>query len=580
MDDFQLSDKQLKKILDIKSDLYRYIENNLWIRTKSGKLEVLVPNKPQKALIDYVLYCLELGIPVRVILLKARQMGLSTIVEAICYWWTSTNKHQTAVIIGHEDTSAKNLYMMFRRYYDNSNPIFKPSVKYNTRSDLTFERYDDGGNQVGLGSVIKTATAKNTSAGRSDTVQFLHASEVGEWENGEELIASLMQTIPDLPNTFIFLESTAKGKGNYFHKEWRNAEKGENNFVPFFFPWWLIDEYEVYDDEDIGTLSEYEEFLISLFKKGFNTFSGDHYAVTEEQYIPKIKFYRRKSRDFASDPTRMYQEYPSVAKEAFVASGANVFPVLELEKMEHQTLEVDEYDYYNLKTGDNHEDYILDRIEYDPRVEDFTAVAPLKVFDLPEPGKEYVIGADVAEGLKNGDFSVAEVVETTSMKTVARWRGHCDPDRFGEILGALGALYNHALIGVEVNNHGLTTVQKLRDTYYTNLYKREKGYDEDFEEPTSNLGWKTDVRTKRLAIDDLIRIIREGLNEEKDMVFVEEAFAFVRDIRGRMNAEEGEHDDTVMAKAITFQLFNWGDNDISKLAVIKKLKKHKVINNV
>ena len=580
MDDFQLSDKQLKKILDIKSDLYRYIENNLWIRTKSGKLERLVPNKPQKALIDYVLYCLELGIPVRVILLKARQMGLSTIVEAICYWWTSTNKHQTAVIIGHEDTSAKNLYMMFRRYYDNSNPIFKPSVKYNTRSDLTFERYDDGGNQVGLGSVIKTATAKNTSAGRSDTVQFLHASEVGEWENGEELIASLMQTIPDLPNTFIFLESTAKGKGNYFHKEWRNAEKGENNFVPFFFPWWLIDEYEVYDDEDIGTLSEYEEFLISLFKKGFNTFSGDHYAVTEEQYIPKIKFYRRKSKDFASDPTRMYQEYPSVAKEAFVASGANVFPVLELEKMEHQTLEVDEYDYYNLKTGDNHEDYILDRIEYDPRVEDFTAVAPLKVFDLPEPGKEYVIGADVAEGLKNGDFSVAEVVETTSMKTVARWRGHCDPDRFGEILGALGALYNHALIGVEVNNHGLTTVQKLRDTYYTNLYKREKGYDEDFEEPTSNLGWKTDVRTKRLAIDDLIRIIREGLNEEKDIVFVEEAFAFVRDIRGRMNAEEGEHDDTVMAKAITFQLFNWGDNDISKLAVIKKLKKHKVINNV
>lgn len=580
MDDFQLSDKQLKKILDIKSDLYRYIENNLWIRTKSGKLERLVPNKPQKALIDYVLYCLELGIPVRVILLKARQMGLSTIVEAICYWWTSTNKHQTAVIIGHEDTSAKNLYMMFRRYYDNSNPIFKPSVKYNTRSDLTFERYDDGGNQVGLGSVIKTATAKNTSAGRSDTVQFLHASEVGEWENGEELIASLMQTIPDLPNTFIFLESTAKGKGNYFHKEWRNAEKGENNFVPFFFPWWLIDEYEVYDDEDIGTLSEYEEFLISLFKKGFNTFSGDRYTVTEEQYIPKIKFYRRKSKDFASDPTRMYQEYPSVAKEAFVASGANVFPVLELEKMEHQTLEVDEYDYYNLKTGDNHEDYILDRIEYDPRVEDFTAVAPLKVFDLPEPGKEYVIGADVAEGLKNGDFSVAEVVETTSMKTVARWRGHCDPDRFGEILGALGALYNHALIGVEVNNHGLTTVQKLRDTYYTNLYKREKGYDEDFEEPTSNLGWKTDVRTKRLAIDDLIRIIREGLNEEKDMVFVEEAFAFVRDIRGRMNAEEGEHDDTVMAKAITFQLFNWGDNDISKLAVIKKLKKHKVINNV
>lgn len=576
MDEYKLSEKQKQKILDIKNDIYRYIENNLWIRTKSGELKRLVPNKPQKTLINYVIYCLQNGVPVRVILLKARQMGLSTIVEGICYWWTSTNRFQTAVIIGHEDGSAKNLYMMFRRYYDNSNPIFKPSIKYNTKSDLTFERLDDEGKQIGLGSVIKTATAKNTSAGRSDTVQFLHASEVGEWENGEELIASLMQTVPFLPETFIFLESTAKGKGNYFHKEWRNAEKGLNNFVPFFFPWWLIDEYEDYNDEEVGELNEYELFLIDLFRKGYDTWDGDHYAVEESQFIPKIKFYRRKSKDFASDPARMYQEYPSVANEAFVATGANVFPVLKLAEMELECLEDTDYNYYNLQTGDLHEDYVLEKIEYQPNVEDFTYVAPLKVFDLPDKGKEYVIGGDVAEGLKGGDYSVAEVVETTSMKTVARWRGKCDPDRFGEILGALGCLYNYALIGVEVNNHGLTTVQKLRDTFYTNLYKRDRGYDEDFEEPTSNLGWKTDVRTKRLAIDDLIRIIREGLNEDKDRIFVEEAFAFVRDDRGRMNAEAGEHDDTVMAKAIAFQLFNWGDNDTSKLKIIKKLKKSKV----
>ncbi len=569
MDEYQLKEEQIQKILDIKKDIYRYIENNLWIRAKAGKLIKLTPNKPQRALINYVIWCLLNGVPVRVILLKARQMGLSTVVEAICYWWTSTNRFQTAVIIGHEDASARNLYMMFRRYYDNSNPIFKPSIKYNTKSDLTFERYDDDGNQVGLGSVIKTATAKNTSAGRSDTVQFLHASEVGEWENGEELIASLMQTVPYLPETFIFLESTAKGKGNYFHKEWRNAEKGLNNFVPFFFPWWLIDEYEDHNDEEVGELNEYELFLIDLFKKGYDTWDGDHYPVEESQFIPKIKFYRRKSKDFASDPARMYQEYPSVANEAFVASGANVFPVLVLEKMELLCLEEDQYDYYKLMTGEAHEEYILEKIEYDPNIDDFTYVAPLKIFEEPIPGHEYVIGGDVAEGLKTGDFSVAEVVDTVTMKTVARWRGHVDPDRFGEILGALGVHYNYALIGVEVNNHGLTTVQKLRDTFYTNLYKRDRGYDEDFEEPTSNLGWKTDVRTKRLMIDDLIRVIREGLNEEVDEVFVQEAFAFVRDDRGRMNAEEGEHDDTIIAKAIAFQLFNWGDNDTSKLQVMK-----------
>ncbi len=84
-------------------------------------------------------------------------------------------------------------------------------------------------------------------------------------------------------------------------------------------------------------------------------------------------------------------------------------------------------------------------------------------------------------------------------------------------------------------------------------------------------------------IDDLIRVIREGLNEDKDEIFVEEAFAFVRDERGRMNAEEGEHDDTIIAKAIAFQLFPWGDNDTSKLQVTKpkghaeRKSKHKVI---
>ena len=164
MDELQLTAEQRQKILDIAADFYRYCDNNLWIRSKSGSLIKFVPNKPQRALIDYVLYCLLHNIPIRVIILKARQMGLSTAVEALGYWWTSTNRYQTSVIIGHEDASARNLYRMFRRYYDNCNPVFKPPIKYNTKADLTFERYDDEGNQVGLGSVIKTATAKNTGA--------------------------------------------------------------------------------------------------------------------------------------------------------------------------------------------------------------------------------------------------------------------------------------------------------------------------------------------------------------------------------------------------------------------------------
>ena len=583
MENLQLNKEQLDKILEIRKDFYRYCKNNLKIKDKHSRIIPFVPNTPQRVLIDYVLLCIKEKRPVKAIILKARQMGLSTAVEAIIYWWTSTNKNINSVIIGHEESSSKNLYMMFRRYYDNTNPLFKPSVRYNTRTDLSFERFDDTGKQVGLGSSIKTATAGNKAAGRSDTINLLHASELGEWENGEDLVASLLETVPDEEvmdkPSMMFLESTAKGRGNYFHKEFVAAVKGLNNFEPFFFPWCILDTYERDFDVPLGKTTEYEDFLIDLMKKG-HTVAGQTIHVDPAHIPAKIHFYRRKAKNFESTPERLPQEYPSTWQEAFIASGKNVFNTLSLQEMEKDAQPVEETEYYKLIPGELHEQYTLERVPFEPneKPEDFTYKAPLKIWVHPKPGHEYVIGGDVAEGLKRGDYSVAEVVDIATMQTVARWRGHIDPDKFGEIVGALGAYYNYALVGVEVNNHGLTTIQKLRDTFYTNLYKRDKGYDEDFEEPTSNLGWKTDVRTKRIMIDDLIKIVRERINKDLDTVFINEAFAFVRDDRGRMNAEEGEHDDTVMAKAIAFQLFPWGDNDVHGLNVVKKTKKSKVIN--
>lgn len=583
MENQSLKQEQIKKILDIRKDFYRYCKNNLKIKDKHSRIIPFVPNTPQRVLIDYVLLCIKEKRPIKAIILKARQMGLSTAVEAIIYWWTSTNKNINSVIIGHEESSSKNLYMMFRRYYDNTNPVFKPSVRYNTRTDLSFERFDDTGKQVGLGSSIKTATAGNKAAGRSDTINLLHGSELGEWENGEELVASLLETVPDEQvmdkPSMIFLESTAKGRGNYFHKEFVAATKGLNNFEPFFFPWWILDTYERDFGEPLGKTTEYEDFLIDLMKKG-HTVAGKTIHIDPDHIPAKIHFYRHKAKNFESTPERLPQEYPSTWQEAFIASGKNVFNTLALQEMEKDAQPIEETEYYKIIPGELHEQYVLERVPFEPneKPEDFTYKAPLKIWVHPKPGHEYVIGGDVAEGLKRGDYSVAEVVDVATMQTVARWRGHIDPDKFGEVIGALGAYYNYALVGVEVNNHGLTTIQKLRDTFYTNLYKRDKGYDEDFEEPTSNLGWKTDVRTKRIMIDDLVRIVRERLNKDLDIVFVNEAFAFVRDDRGRMNAEEGEHDDTVMAKAIAFQLFPWGENDIHGLNVVKKTKKSKVTN--
>lgn len=586
MDDIKLTTEQLKKIKLIKQDFYKFAKMNLYIKNKFANIVPFVPNEPQRSLIDYVLLCIKEKRPVKVIILKARQMGFSTAVEALCYWWTSTNFNINSVIIGNDEKSSLNLYRMFRRYFDNTNILFKPSVRYNTKSDLTFEKFDENGKQIGLGSAIKIETAKNKSAGRSDTVNFLHASELGAWENGEDLVASLMQTVPDVEvmdkPSMVFLESTAEGRGNYFHKEYVAAVNKKNNYQPLFAPWWILDTYERDATfEDLGQLNDYEKFLVELMRKGHETL-GHKFTVSEEAIPRKLAYYRRKAKDFAATPERLPQEYPSTWEESFIASGKNVFNPLALQEMEKDAPPLEDIEYYKITPLEDrpYEEFELEQIPFEENEtpDDFTYKAPLKIWEKPKPYKEYVIGADVAEGLKGGDFSVATVVDVSTMGVVARWRGHCDPDKFGEILGALGAYYNYALIGVEVNNHGLTTVQKLRDTFYTNLYKRDRGYDEEWETPTVNLGWKTDMRTKRLMIDDLIKLVRERVIKDKDIVFINEAFSYVRDERGRMNAEEGSHDDVVMSTAIAYQLFPWGDNDISNLKVVSTAKMHKITN--
>lgn len=586
MDDIKLTKAQLEKIKLIKQDFYKFAKMNLYIKDKFANIIPFIPNGPQMALIDYVLLCIIERRPIKVIILKARQMGFSTAVEAICYWWTSTNFNINSVIIGNDEKSSLNLYRMFRRYFDNTNILFKPSVRYNTKSDLTFEKFDESGKQIGLGSAIKIETAKNKSAGRSDTINFLHGSEVATWENGEDLVASLMQTVPDAEvmdkPSMVFLESTAEGRGNYFHKEYVAAVEGKNNYQPAFAPWWILDTYERDATfEELGKLSDYELFLVDLMRAGHDTL-GHHFPISEEAIPRKLAFYRRKAKDFAATPERLPQEYPSTWQEAFIASGKNVFNPLALQEMEKDATPLEDVDYYKITPLEDrpYEEFELEKVQFEPNEtpDDFTYKAPLKIWEKPKPYKEYVIGADVAEGLKGGDFSVATVVDISTMDVVARWRGHCDPDKFGEILGALGTYYNYALIGVEVNNHGLTTVQKLRDTFYTNLYKRDRGYDEEWETPTVNLGWKTDMRTKRLMIDDLIKLVRERVIKDKDIVFINEAFSYVRDERGRMNAEEGSHDDVVMSTAIAYQLFPWGDNDISNLKVVSTAKMHKITN--
>lgn len=513
--------EEKKKLILIARDFERFCLNNLKIRTKFGDIKPLTLNRIQKQIVDLVLDDLFNERPVRYIILKARQEGVSTIVEALIYWWTATHKNVKSKIVAHDGDTSKQLYEMFRRYYDNSNILFKPATKYNTRTDLTFDN-DQG---TGLKSQIDVASAQNTGTGRGQTIQWLHGSEVAMWPNGAELVAGLMQAVPKLPNTAIFLESTANGIGDFFHKTWQAAKANNSVFKPLFFSWAEHEEYTLKSPNDFKLTKEEAKL-----KK-------DHNLTNDQLY-----WRRQTMREFTADEQKFYQEYPLTDVEAFLASGRSRFDIPSLVKMEKLCKPAKTYEIY--ERNDLEVKLLLG--------------APLKIWKMPDASKNYVIGADVAEGIGN-DYSVATVMDEDNMETVARWRGDAEPAEFGEILDQLGRLYNNALIAAEINNHGLTTVQRLRDLNYTNLYRREKGIDERYEEYTSKLGWRTDRKTKPLMIDAISEAITYGKLIDPDLTFIRECMSYVIDERGRTNAQVGEHDDTVIATAIALQVFDWND---------------------
>lgn len=588
------SEEQLRGAVKvICADFYLYCERNLEIQDKiSGEIVQFRLNWAQKLLVDRVMNDIANQRPTRYIILKARQMGLSTVIEALCYWWTTTHKNIKSVIIAHESEASANLYDMFKRYFDNSDALFQPRRKYNNKKELTFDVDDNikeeykalGKTAPGLGSQIKTLVAKE-GKGRSATIHFFHGSEVAFWEAKADVVSSAIQAVPLAPYTFAFLESTANGVGGFFYDEWQFAKKGESSFIPLFFAWHEHDEYELEPDSDgVEVYDEEESELFVIFKeKGYDRAS----------WRRKILWRRKKMKEFRSDPKKFYQEYPKDDMEAFLSSGRPVFDTQILVKMEQYAAKRDQpmYGEVELDTDPRTDDkkYVFREVKKVFQDQDPT---PLKVWQLPvradpnkhTPAAKYVIGVDVSEGKlnnestdKKNDYSVIDVTRQDTLQTVARWRGHIDPDLLGQIVYDIGTFYNNALVGVEINNHGLTTVQSLRNKFYRNLYMRETSEESLFQERTAVMGWRTDRKTKPIIINNLQTALREGDIVDLDITFIRECMTYIRDDQGHTNAQEGMYDDTVMAKAIALQMsdYNSVNAEYAKDNIHKPVKRHK-----
>jgi len=489
----------------LKEDYKFYAKNSVKIRTKKGDIRTLDFNPVQDKLQQIVDAQYKAEGRVRVIILKARQQGLSTWVSGRLYFRLSQLPAKKGLVVAHKADSTRALFDMYQRIHAEMPELLKPSTRYSSRREVVFDKLDTG---------LMVATAGGDGIARGETINFAHLSEVAFWPSStaNENLNALLQAIPNENDTEVYVESTANGMNGVFYDLWRGAVEGRNGFIPFFSPWFDSPEYVMPVPENFEPT--YEEMDLKA-----------QYGLSDGQ----LMFRRVK---IAQNGREMFQqEYPSNADEAFIASGRPVFNPEQLQEWLREAPEP--------KARKAVEEGSL---RPHPRGE-------LLVYHDHDPTEVYTIGADVGMGIRDGDYSVAQILDS-SRRQVAMWRGLVHPDYFAEVLQTLGFYYNTARIAPENNNHGILTSVKLgRDLAYPNVYT-EVAEGKLNDTHSISIGFRTTVKTKPLIIDRLRASCRENEIKINDKTTLREMLSYVVTESGSMEAEEGCHDDTVMALAI------------------------------
>ena len=386
------------------------IRSLLKIRVKKGGVRYLKLNRAQK---EYSASCSK-----RNIVLKARQVGITTYVAARFFVQTITRPGTLSVQVAHTEESAQAIFNIVHRFWENlPNSRVRRGALIKSRSNIrqiVFPRLD---------SEYRVETADD-NAGRGMTIHNLHCSEVSRWPRGaEDTLASLRAAV--VPDGEIVLESTPNGAAGLFYEEWKKAP--ESGYTRHFFPWWFEGSYkEDVSKKPLGELNDEEKDLIS------------RHGLTAEQ----IAWRRTRWRILRGQAA---QEFAEDDVSCFLASGECVFDLEAIAKAAALAANATE-------TEDN---------------------GRLLIWLPPQEKNQYIIGVDAAGGGTDGDYACAQVVDRGTGLQCAEWHGHFPPYELARKVIKLGKRFGNALVAVERNNHGYGVLAHLKDLGYENLFVRD-----------------------------------------------------------------------------------------------------------
>lgn len=474
------------------------------------------------------------GKPIRIVVLKARQVGFSTSVAGKFWKETAFLPGQKTLIVAQEKEPALNLFNYYYRFHQYYVPyqglLALPCLVSDTKQTLAYEN----------DSEIRITTANNLKGARSFTIRRLHLSEYAFYRDAHTFMAAVLQCVPDDPDTMIVIESTANGLGGAYHDKWTEAwdPKIESDWEPVFFAW---------HEEPKYTLELTPEELYR-FEKSLSNEEHELKAKYRLQ-IGQLAWRRWAIRNKCENDERMFkQEYPSCPEEAFLVTGRPRYNPVFFQWMPTLAPAIGGLSRFQVGTREV--------LQFIPRER-----GEMHLWRKPDAGREYVIGVDSATGIdiKEGigtpdpDYSVAQVFERSVGEQVCMVRERIEAAAFGQYLYDLGRWYNWAYIVPEINHggDGIGVVRELIRLGYPldRIYHREH-IDEATLRRTEKIGFLTTPATKPQLLATLESMLLHRALILHCPITVKECFSFVIKPNGRAEGQDGCHDDTVIGLAL------------------------------
>ena len=552
------------------------------IRIEDKVTGVMVPfrlNGPQIIVLNECERLRQAGLPINIIICKARQWGGSTFCIFYQMWigLFCAVKHSFAVCAQTKSVAGNITKMLMRAMetYDAWSLGLPVGERLQIVRDMNSGEYvikDHKGNQVSRSS-IRIGSVEAPDALRGYSGEGAHFSETGVWKDTPEkrpadLIRSIAGGILMQANSMQVIESTPKGAGNFFHQEYTRAKNNKSAYKAIFISWMQI-------PHDTIPIDDYKEFITWLYShKDEDTTNGD-WLDTGKYYwglwiqgatLEGINWYRHQ-RKTVDDHADMASEAPCNDIEAFKFSGTTVFNGEDVVKL-REGCKKPTYrgDLYG--RGAKGEDALKDiRFVDNPN-------GMLKVWALPDTSikilNRYLVAVDVGGRSKKADWSVIRVFDRAPMMfggkpiLVAEQRYHTDHDLLAYDAARIAKWYDNALLVIESNT--LETRDQERDVdgnmteyildiiadLYDNLYARKQSAEQIREGVPTKWGFHTNTATKPMIIAHLVGCVRDQLWVEQDEYCCTELALYQKNEKGQFGAPPGEgmHDDVLMCTAI------------------------------